>query len=82
MSENHHGVHLVSFKWREVGVYFVPMLFLLLCGLAKLMFHRVHWLSSRVPESCLLILLGSLAGIVINKVGFFIVSRLRTFYFK
>ena len=36
--------------------------FILLCGLAKLGFHRAHVISSRVPESCLLIILGILFG--------------------
>ena len=36
--------------------------FILLCGLAKLGFHRAHVISSRVPESCLLIMLGILFG--------------------
>ena len=36
--------------------------FILLSALAKLGFHRAHVISSRVPESCLLIILGVLFG--------------------
>ena len=36
--------------------------FILLSGLAKLGFHRAHVISSKVPESCLLIILGVLFG--------------------
>ena len=31
-------------------------------GVAKLAFHKAHWLSSRIPESCLLIILGIVFG--------------------
>ena len=36
--------------------------FILLSGLAKLGFHRAHAISSKVPESCLLIILGVIFG--------------------
>ena len=36
--------------------------FILLSGLAKLGFHRAHVISSKVPESCLLIILGVIFG--------------------
>ena len=36
--------------------------FILLSGLAKLAFHRAHVISSKVPESCLLVILGVLFG--------------------
>ena len=37
-------------------------MFIIASGLAKLCFHKAHWLSSRVPESCLLIILGVAFG--------------------
>ena len=36
--------------------------FIILSGLAKLGFHRAHVISSKVPESCLLIILGVAFG--------------------
>ncbi|KAL7631966.1 UNVERIFIED_CONTAM: hypothetical protein RMT77_017722 [Armadillidium vulgare] len=56
--EDHSGIKLASFRWNSVGVYVTITAFVLVAGLAKLGFHQLHWLSSVVPESCLLILLG------------------------
>ena len=53
---------LFSWNWDHVKTNLVISLFILASGLAKLVFHKAHWLSSRVPESCLLILLGVLFG--------------------
>ena len=41
------------------------MSFVMLSGLAKLGFHRAHFVSSRIPESCLLIILGAVFGALI-----------------
>ena len=53
---------LADWNWEHVKTNLVITLFILASGLAKLGFHKAHWLSSRVPESCLLILLGVLFG--------------------
>ena len=45
------GIHLASWNWKAVGVYLTITLFVVLSGLAKVVFHKLHWLSSRVPES-------------------------------
>ena len=71
----HLGVSLVSWNWDEVGFYLVPVVFLLLSGLAKLVFHHVSWLSARVPESCLLILVGLVSGWAIKQAGFILGLR-------
>ena len=69
LSEAHEeGIRLIAWKWHEVGVYLAPVLFLVLSGLAKLLFHHARWLSSRVPESCLLILIGLLYGFIVTQV--------------
>jgi hypothetical protein len=34
-----------------MGVYVTITAFVILSGLAKVGFHHLHWLSSRVPES-------------------------------
>ena len=69
------GVHLISWKWDEVGLFLLPVLFLLLSGLAKLVFHHANWVSSRVPESCLLILVGLVSGLA-DQQGRTLVSSL------
>ena len=46
-----HQIHLAGWNWEHVGIYLTIILFVLLSGLAKVVFHKLHWLSSRVPES-------------------------------
>jgi hypothetical protein len=47
----HDGIHLASWNWTGVGSYLTVTIFVILSGLAKVGFHHLHWLSSRVPES-------------------------------
>ena len=53
MNNTEHGIkmHLAVWNWEEVGVYLTITLFIVLSGMAKLVFHKMHWLSSRIPES-------------------------------
>ena len=53
---------LVDWKWKEVESYFVVIGFILLSALAKLLFHKTKFISSRIPESCLLIVMGIMFG--------------------
>ena len=48
--------------------YIVVMGFILVSGLAKLIFHKAHLISSRIPESCLLIIMGILFGGILYAV--------------
>ena len=41
---------LIGWKWGEVKNQIAVMGFILLSGLAKILFHRAHWLSSRVSH--------------------------------
>ncbi|XP_037077775.1 Na(+)/H(+) exchanger beta-like [Pollicipes pollicipes] len=59
-----HGIHVASWRWDEVRPYYAITMFIMIAGLAKLAFHHAHFLSSRVPESCLLILLGITMGLL------------------
>ena len=45
--------------------------FIILSGLAKLGFHRAHVISSKVPESCLLIILGVAFGGLLYLFNYF-----------
>lgn len=65
-SEYHtqHGVHVTTWRWDEIRSYYALVLFIIIAGLAKLAFHNFSWLSSKLPESCLLIILGVLMGVL------------------
>ena len=61
-SYHHLCCSLAGWNWEHVKVNLVIVLFIIFSGVAKLVFHRARWLSSRVPESCLLIILGTVTG--------------------
>ncbi|XP_071452344.1 probable Na(+)/H(+) antiporter nhx-9 [Hetaerina americana] len=66
ISRNYHvGISLASWRWNEIGVYYTVSLFIIITGLSKVAFHHAEWLSSRVPESCLLISVGFVVGSII-----------------
>ena len=59
LKEEEHGghgnetekIHLVSWNGEHVGIYLTITLFVVVSGYAKVIFHKLHWLSSRIPES-------------------------------
>ncbi|XP_049960717.1 Na(+)/H(+) exchanger beta-like isoform X2 [Schistocerca serialis cubense] len=65
----HHGVHVASWRWDELGLFFTFTIFIVVTGLAKVGFHHAQWLSSRVPESCLMIVVGVTVGAIIYSTG-------------
>jgi hypothetical protein len=38
-------------RWDELGSFVTIFLFAVFSGMAKILFHHVHFISSRVPES-------------------------------
>ena len=48
---NHSGIKLADWNFCGVGRYVIIITTLMACGLAKVAFHKAHWLSSRFPES-------------------------------
>lgn len=56
------GVTVASIRWDFVSVPFVFTVFIILAGFFKIVFHHANFLSSIVPESCMLILLGTMVG--------------------
>ena len=48
---NHVGIKLADWNYCGVGTYVIIITTLIACGLAKVAFHKAHWLSSRFPES-------------------------------
>merc|ERR1719334_2036480 len=53
---------LAGWSWTTVEKFYAIMGFVLLSVMARLLFHRMKLLSSRVPESCLLIIVGVIFG--------------------
>ncbi|KAI9561928.1 hypothetical protein GHT06_012890 [Daphnia sinensis] len=68
--EKHHGIHVADYRWDEIGIYITFTGFIIVAGLAKVAFHHAHFISSRIPESCLLILLGTAVGGILYAAGF------------
>uniref|UniRef100_A0AAY4AFZ9 Sodium/hydrogen exchanger n=1 Tax=Denticeps clupeoides TaxID=299321 RepID=A0AAY4AFZ9_9TELE len=60
---------VLSFDYKHVQMPFEISLWVLLASLMKLGFHLIPRLSSIVPESCLLIVVGLLVGGLIRVVG-------------
>ncbi|KAM6252810.1 sodium/hydrogen exchanger 5 isoform 1-T1 [Porphyrio hochstetteri] len=60
------GAELLQWQWREVQAPCLVAAWILVASLAKIVFHLSRKVTSVVPESCLLILLGlGLGGIVL-----------------
>ncbi|XP_030637085.1 sodium/hydrogen exchanger 1 [Chanos chanos] len=78
-SQDHEGKHhdnksrkafpVLEFDYQHVRIPFEIALWVLLASLMKLGFHLIPRLSSIVPESCLLIVVGLLVGGLIKLVG-------------
>ncbi|XP_046442645.1 Na(+)/H(+) exchanger protein 7-like [Daphnia pulex] len=69
VEHHHHGIHVASWRWDEIGIYITFTTFIIVAGLAKVAFHHAHVISSRIPESCLLILLGTAVGGILYASG-------------
>ncbi|XP_039190172.1 sodium/hydrogen exchanger 1 isoform X1 [Crotalus tigris] len=74
VSTDGHGKHrkvfpVLDFQYKYVHLPFEITLWILLACLMKLGFHVIPTLSSIVPESCLLIVVGLLVGGLIKAVG-------------
>ncbi|KAH3810630.1 hypothetical protein DPMN_139024 [Dreissena polymorpha] len=63
--EHSEKMHVASWNFEKVKGPLVIAVFLLAAGIAKLGFHHANFLSSKVPESCLLIILGTIVGAII-----------------
>ncbi len=64
--DEHPRLSLISWRWEEVKSYLVVTLFLLGAATIKICYHHSHSLHTHVPESCVLIVLGTLVGVVIH----------------
>ncbi|XP_014790242.2 sodium/hydrogen exchanger 1 isoform X1 [Octopus bimaculoides] len=72
------GVDLVEIKFEEVESPFIVCCVVLIAALSKLGFHYSNFLSSIVPESCMLILVGTIVGAIIHFTN--IASELPRFF--
>ncbi|KAH3834056.1 Na(+)/H(+) exchanger protein 7-like [Dreissena polymorpha] len=65
---SHHSstYELVQVHWEHVKAPLVFTLVVIIAGLSKIGFHYSHFLSSKVPESCVLIMIGVIFGIILR----------------
>ncbi len=62
----HDRIHLVSLKWEEYSQYFYFTLIIAIACLAKVGFHHVDFCMHYFPESCVLIVIGVITGLVVD----------------
>ncbi|XP_052783050.1 Na(+)/H(+) exchanger protein 7-like [Mya arenaria] len=68
---HHHadGIQLFPVHFMHVKYPLIFTLVMILAGFSKIAFHHSQFLSSKVPESCLLIVLGCIVGGVLRYSG-------------
>eukprot|EP00794_Sanderia_malayensis_P015615 gene15614-17189_t len=67
--EEGEGIKVFKVDFGRVNILYTVCLLILLASLAKIAFHLSKRLSSFVPESCLLILLGIPVGLILRAAG-------------
>lgn len=65
-NSEHPRLSLISWRWVELKGYLVMSIFLLTAAAVKISYHHCHSLHTYVPESCVLIVVGTLVGVVIH----------------
>ena len=73
--DHHDGVHLYSWRWSDVyysqnSEFSSPVLvsgLIIFAIVFKILFHHLSVLEKLLPESCVLILVGTLFGVIITK---------------
>ncbi|KAH3812597.1 hypothetical protein DPMN_141033, partial [Dreissena polymorpha] len=64
----HHSstFELVKVHWEQVKSPLVFTIVVIVASLSKIAFHYSHFLSSKVPESCVLIVIGIIFGVILR----------------
>ncbi|KFM72347.1 Sodium/hydrogen exchanger 1, partial [Stegodyphus mimosarum] len=70
-SSNHtehdqHALHVASWQWDYVRTPFIYTAVVIVAGFCKIGFHHAEFLSSIFPESCMLIVLGTIVGTIVH----------------
>ncbi|RWS07570.1 Na(+)/H(+) exchanger protein 7-like protein, partial [Dinothrombium tinctorium] len=60
-----HEISLINWRWDAVGTYLLICSFLLIAAGVKICYHHSNILNTHVPESCVLIILGILVGLLL-----------------
>ncbi|XP_014669299.1 PREDICTED: Na(+)/H(+) exchanger beta-like isoform X2 [Priapulus caudatus] len=66
--QNSEGIHVASWRWDHVKIPLTITLFLVVTAWCKIAFHQTPYLPTIIPESCMLVLVGTLVGIAIHIV--------------
>lgn len=61
-----HSIHVIHIAFEEIKEPLIFTIVVLLAGLSKILFHHADFLSSKVPESCMLIVLGIIFGAILH----------------
>ncbi|XP_055958448.1 Na(+)/H(+) exchanger protein 7 [Patella vulgata] len=64
-----HGIHIVVWNIHAVKEPLIFTVVVLLAFFSKLVFHHANYLSSIVPESCMLIVVGTILGAIFHFTG-------------
>lgn len=67
---NHHKIKLIGWRWNEVEAYLLIAIFLLLAAIVKIIYHHLEPVHAHIPESCVLIILGSLIGLIFHSTDY------------
>ncbi|XP_064639121.1 Na(+)/H(+) exchanger beta-like isoform X2 [Lineus longissimus] len=65
----HKGIHVAAWNFDYVELPLLVCLFILVVALSKILYHHANFLSSYIPESCILIILGTVVGLVFHFTG-------------
>ena len=63
--EHHGGVNLASWRWDEYNSIITFLLMIIIVGLLKIAFHHIPCLHHHFPESCVLMIIGVLVGVIV-----------------
>ncbi|GFT58963.1 hypothetical protein NPIL_386021 [Nephila pilipes] len=65
-SHEDHSIHVASWQWEYVRTPFIYTAVVIVAGFCKIGFHHAEFLSSILPESCMLIVLGIIVGTIVH----------------